>query len=136
MTRNLWLHTCDRGMIDADGFLHFHGRMKELIRRAGEMIAPVEIEMALLKHPAVQDCAVVGVADDILGEEIKAVIVPRSGFDPRKLPAFLASRIPTFMIPRFVETRTEIPKTATQKVQRHLLQDHRDGIVDLGRHKG
>ncbi|PWC47994.1 class I adenylate-forming enzyme family protein [Azospirillum sp. TSA6c] len=134
-TRNLWLHTGDRGMIDADGFLHFDGRMKELIRRAGEMIAPVEIETALLKHPAVQDCAVVGVADDILGEEIKAVIVPRPGFDPRDLPAFLTGRIPAFMIPRFVEMRTEIPKTATQKVQRHLLQDQPGDVVDLGRHK-
>jgi crotonobetaine/carnitine-CoA ligase len=63
------------------------------------------------------------------------VIVPRPGFDPRDLPAFLTGRIPAFMIPRFVEMRTEIPKTATQKVQRHLLQDHPGDVVDLGRHK-
>ena len=135
-TRNLWLHTGDRGMMDSDGFLHFDGRMKELIRRAGEMIAPAEIETALLKHPAVQDCAVVGVPDDILGEEIKAVVVPRAGFDPREVASFLAGRIPAFMIPRFVETRQEIPKTATQKVQRHLLQGQGADLVDLGRHKG
>lgn len=61
-------------------------------------------------------------------------IVPRPGFDPRELPAFLIDRIPAFMIPHFVEMRTEIPKTATQKVQRHLLHDHPGDVVDLERH--
>lgn len=130
-TRNLWLHTGDRGAFDADGFLHFDGRMKELIRRGGEMIAPAEIELALLKHPAVQDCAVVGVPDDILGEEIKAVVVPRPGFAPEEVASFLEGRIPAYMIPRFVETRPDIPKTATQKVQRHLLVERLPTTVDL-----
>ncbi|MCG5238709.1 class I adenylate-forming enzyme family protein [Azospirillum doebereinerae] len=130
-TRNLWLHTGDRGAFDADGFLHFDGRMKELIRRGGEMIAPAEIELALLKHPAVQDCAVVGVPDDVMGEEIKAVVVPRPGFVPRDVETFLQGRVPGFMIPRFVETRPEIPKTATQKVQRHLLLERLPSTVDL-----
>ncbi len=130
-TSNLWFHTGDRGFFDEDGFLHFDGRMKELIRRAGEMIAPVEIELALLKHPNVADCAVVGVPDDIMGEEIKAVIVPRPGFDAADLPVFLKGRIPDYMIPRYVETREEIPKTATQKVQRHLLVEAAGGVVEL-----
>ncbi|SMH30880.1 class I adenylate-forming enzyme family protein [Azospirillum agricola] len=130
-TRNLWLHTGDRGFFDEDGFLHFDGRLKELIRRGGEMIAPAEIELALLKHPAIQDCAVVGVPDDILGEEIKAVVVPRPGFDPWEVASFLQGRVPAFMHPRFVEIRPEIPKTATQKIQRHLLLDRLAGTVDL-----
>lgn len=130
-TRNLWLHTGDRGSFDEDGFLHFDGRMKELIRRGGEMIAPAEIELALLNHPAIQDCAVVGVPDAIMGEEIKAVVVPRPGFAARDVESFLQGRIPAFMIPRFVETRPEIPKTATQKVQRHLLSDRLPTTVDL-----
>ncbi len=134
-TANLWLHTGDRGFFDEDGFLHFDGRMKELIRRAGEMIAPVEIELALLKHPLIDDCAVVGIPDDIMGEEIKAVVVARPEFDPREIPTFLHGRIPAYMIPRFVERRPAIPKTATQKVQRHLLTAPLDGdaggLVDL-----
>nr|WP_274389722.1 hypothetical protein [Azospirillum doebereinerae] len=95
------------------------------------MIAPAEIELALLKHPAVQDCAVVGVPDDVMGEEIKAVVVPRPGFVPRDVETFLQGRVPGFMIPRFVETRPEIPKTATQKVQRHLLLERLPSTVDL-----
>ncbi|MCW2242112.1 AMP-binding protein [Azospirillum canadense] len=130
-TRNLWLHTGDRGQFDDDGFLHFDGRMKELIRRGGEMIAPAEIELALLKHPAIQDCAVVGVPDDIMGEEIKAVIVCRADFDPRGVLSVLEGRVPDFMLPRFVETRPDIPKTATQKVQRHLLLDRLPTTIDL-----
>src|SRR5690606_29246703 len=73
--KNGCLYTGDRGYLDADGFLYFDGRVKELIRRGGEMIAPAEVEQQLLKHSHIKDCAVVGVADEIMGEEVKVAVV-------------------------------------------------------------
>ncbi len=130
-TRNLWFHTGDCGWLDNDGYLHFHGRLKELIRRAGENISPVEIEIALLDHPDIADAAIVGVPDPILGEEIKAVIVARRPITPDVIINALAGRVPDFMMPRYVEFVTSIPKTETQKIQRHLLQTVSSKTFDL-----
>jgi len=116
-----WLYTGDRGYLDEDGYLYFDGRVKELIRRGGEMIAPTEIEQHLLKHPAVRDCAVMGVPDEIMGEELKAVIVAAQPVEPGALRDFLAGRIAGYMIPRFFAFVDEIPKTETQKIKRHEL---------------
>jgi crotonobetaine/carnitine-CoA ligase len=122
--RNLWFHTGDLGSFDADGFLVYHGRMKELIRKSGEMISPVEIETSLRRMPAVADCAVVSVPDAVLGDEIKAVIVAeaRIAIDPAAVQAFLAERLARFMLPRYIEFVTAIPKTETEKIQRNKLQ--------------
>lgn len=120
--RNLWFHTGDRGHIDADGYLHFHGRIKELIRRGGEMVSPVEVETALRKMPGVADCAVVGVDDAVLGQEIKVLVVPEEApLAPADVVAFLDGRVPSFMIPRYVEFAASVPKTETEKVQRHKI---------------
>jgi long-chain acyl-CoA synthetase len=121
MMRGGWLYTGDGGTMDSDGYVTFGSRLKELIRRAGEMIAPAEIELQLLKHPAVRDCAVVGVPDEILGDEIKAVVVADGAVEAHALRDFLAGRIAAHMLPRYVEFRDAIPKTETQKVKRHEL---------------
>lgn len=130
-SRNLWFHTGDSGSFDADGFLYFHGRLKEIIRRAGENISPVEIEIALLDHPDVVDAAVVGVPDPIFGEEVKAVVVARRPIAPEAIPAFLQGRVADFMLPRYVQFVDRIPKTETQKIQRHALQRLDEGVIDL-----
>lgn len=120
--RNLWFHTGDRGHIDADGYLHFHGRIKELIRRGGEMVSPVEVETVLRKMPGVADCAVVGIDDAVLGQEIKVLVVPEEAqLAPADVIAFLDGRVPSFMIPRYVEFAASVPKTETEKVQRHKI---------------
>ncbi|MBY0363364.1 MAG: AMP-binding protein [Phreatobacter sp.] len=120
--RNLWFHTGDRGHVDADGYLHFHGRSKELIRRGGEMVSPVEIETVLRKMPGVADCAVVGIEDAVLGQEIKVLVVPGAApLAPADILAFLDGRVPAFMIPRYVEFADTVPKTETEKVQRHKI---------------
>jgi crotonobetaine/carnitine-CoA ligase len=120
--RNLWFHTGDRGHIDADGYLHFHGRIKELIRRGGEMVSPVEVETVLRKMPGVADCAVVGIDDAVLGQEIKVLVVPDAApLAPADVLAFLDGRVPSFMIPRYVEFAAAVPKTETEKVQRHKI---------------
>jgi crotonobetaine/carnitine-CoA ligase len=118
---NWWFHTGDLGRFDEDGFLHFEGRKKELIRRAGEMISPVTIELCALKHAAVADCAAVGVPDPILEEDIKLVVVRRHEVDPAEIRDFLAKSLPRHMLPRYFQFVPAIPKTPTQKVQRFKL---------------
>lgn len=129
--RNLWFHTGDVGRFDADGYLYFLGRVKEIIRRGGENISPFEIETELLKHPAIHDAAVVAEPDPIWGEEIKAVIVADQDFDPAEVRRFLTGRIATFMLPRYVQLLDEIPRTETHKIQRGQMQANRNGLVDL-----
>ncbi|NYT44262.1 AMP-binding protein [Alcaligenaceae bacterium] len=125
-----WLYTGDRGWLDEDGYLYFDGRVKELIRRGGEMIAPTEIEQQLLKHEGVKDCAVVGVPDDIMGEEVKVFVVTDREIDPQALKSFLTDRIPAYMIPRFFSFVEGIPKTETQKIKRHDLHSLTSHTID------
>ena len=132
-TSNLWFHTGDLGRFDADGFLYFEGRKKELIRRAGEMISPVAIELCALKHSAVADCAAVGVPDLIMEEEVKLVVVARGELQPGVLITFLEQSLPKHMIPRYIEFVQQIPKTPTQKVQRFKLTSVTDATHDLKR---
>lgn len=121
-SRNLWFHTGDRGHIDADGYVFFHGRIKELIRRGGEMVSPVELETVLRKMAGVADCAAVGVEDAVMGQEIKVVVVPaEEALAPTAVVDFLRDRLPGFMIPRYVEFAAAVPKTETEKVQRHKI---------------
>lgn len=129
--RNLWFHTGDVGRFDADGYLYFLGRVKEIIRRGGENISPFELETELLKHPAIRDAAVVAVPDPIWGEEIKAVIVAQPGFDPAEVRGFLTGRVAPFMLPRYVQQVAAIPRTETHKIQRRHLQDNGAGVTDL-----
>jgi len=130
--RNFWFHTGDSGSLDDDGYLYFHGRMNELIRRGGENISPIEIETALIEHPELLEAFVVGVPDAIYGEEIKVVLVPRyAEFDPRSIREFLSGRVPDFMLPRYVQFTSAVPKTETQKVQRKALVNLAGPVIDL-----
>jgi acyl-CoA synthetase (AMP-forming)/AMP-acid ligase II len=129
--RDGWLHTGDRGWRDADGFLFFDGRLKELIRRGGEMIAPAEIELQLLKYPSIRECAAFAVPDEILGEEIAVAIVADQPVVPAELLQFLIGRLPRHMLPRFVALTNVLPKTETEKIKRHELKDLLAAAVDL-----
>lgn len=122
--RGGWLHTGDLGYLDEDGFLYFSGRKKEMIRRAGENIAPGEIETVLSEHPAVQEAVVVGVADAVREEEVKACIILREGQDapPGSIIDHCAGRLAAFKVPRYLEYRRDFPRTpATMRVRRHEL---------------
>jgi acyl-CoA synthetase (AMP-forming)/AMP-acid ligase II len=127
--RNLWFHTGDIGRFDEDGYLYFQGRSKELIRRGGEMIAPAELEQHLRKLQGVQDCAVVGVEDAIMGEEIKAVLVGTARLDVVR--PFLANLVPRHALPRYAEIVDHIPKTETEKILRRKLQYLDARVTDL-----
>ncbi|MDQ6856391.1 MAG: ATP-dependent acyl-CoA ligase, partial [Candidatus Dormibacteraeota bacterium] len=122
-----WYHTGDLLSETDSGDLVFRGRLRESIRRRGEMIAPAEIEAVAAEHPAVSECAAVGVpADDGVEEEILLCVVPRgesAGVDVAALHAYLRAELPQFMVPRYLRTVDELPKTPTTRVRRHVLRE-------------
>jgi len=123
-TRGGWFRTGDIGQIDADGYLAIVDRKKDMILRGGFNVYPREIEEVLLTHPAVSLAAVVGVADERLGEEVKAFVVPKAGqeIDPAELVAWARREMAGFKYPRFVEVRQALPMTATGKVLKRDLR--------------
>jgi fatty-acyl-CoA synthase len=122
--RDGWLLTGDLAVRHPDGYLEIRDRRKDVIISGGENIASVEVERALEKHPAVAECAVVGVPDARWGEVPVAHVVLRAGFegDSDELVAFLRGRLAGFKIPRRY-VFGEIPKTSTGKVQKHVLRE-------------
>ena len=124
--RGGWLHTGDLGFLDGEGFLHFVGRTKEMIRRAGENMAPAEIEAVLAQHPGVQEAVVVGIPDALREEEVKACVILKPGEDetsvpPAALVEHCAARLAAFKVPRYIEYCRDFPRTPTLRVQRHRL---------------
>jgi carnitine-CoA ligase len=122
--RNGWLHSGDALRQDADGHFHFVDRTDDSIRRRGENVSSLEVEVAIGKHPAVLECAAVAVPSEHLEDEIKAVVVPRPGqvIDAEELVLFLAERLPYFMVPRYVSVLDALPKTQTAKVRKSELR--------------
>lgn len=111
--RNLWWHTGDLAYQDKKGNYYFVGREKDMIRRGDENISSLEVERVVESHPAVKECAAVAVKSDIWGEEVKIVVVCKEGqkVDPADLIAWCDERMAYFMIPRYIEFATSIPRT-------------------------
>jgi acyl-CoA synthetase (AMP-forming)/AMP-acid ligase II/thioesterase domain-containing protein/acyl carrier protein len=118
-----WFRTGDLGCIDTDGFLTVVGRIKELINRGGEKIAPAEIDDALLRHPAVAEAAVFPVPHPRLGEDVGAAVVLRPGevVTSLELRRFLRTCLVPFKIPRRIHIVASLPKSDTGKIRRHEL---------------
>jgi acyl-CoA synthetase (AMP-forming)/AMP-acid ligase II len=117
---NGWFRTGDEGRLDADGYLHLTGRLKEMINRGGEKISPLEIDVALLDHPGVAEACTFAVPHAKLGEEVAAIVVPRPGstLTAQDVRDFAATRLAPFKVPRQILIMDAIPKGATGKVQR------------------
>jgi aryl carrier-like protein len=117
---NGWFRTGDLGFLDSDGYLFISGRIKEVINRGGEKIAPREVEDVLMGHPAVAQVVAFAVPDDQLGEEVAAAVVLREGTtaSPMDLRRFVQEHLAPFKVPRHVVILDEIPRGATGKVQR------------------
>jgi acyl-CoA synthetase (AMP-forming)/AMP-acid ligase II/acyl carrier protein len=117
---NGWFRTGDQGYLDADGYLFLTGRLKELINRGGEKIAPREIDEALLDHPAVAQAVAFAVPHPRLGEEIAAAVVLYSGktATEQELRLIASQRLADFKVPAQILVLEEIPKGPTGKVQR------------------
>jgi len=118
-----WLATGDLGFRDADGFYFITGRLKELIIKGGENIAPREVDEALLRHPAVLECAAVGVPDADYGQEILACVVLKPGMHcaEDELRAHCLRELGRYKSPRYLRFVTELPKGPSGKVQRLRL---------------
>ena len=123
--RDGWYHTGDLGRSDPNGFLTITGRLKEIINRGGQNIAPAEVEEAVAAFPAVLDCAVVGVAHEFLGEVPVAFVVERDGHavDEAALLKHCEQRLSAYKIPAAVHVVAEIPRTGSGKVMRFRLRD-------------
>lgn len=123
--RNGWFHTGDLFRQDAEGTYYFVDRAKDAIRRRGENISSFEVENEVNAHPDVRESAALGVPSEFSEDELLVVVAPVPGrvIDPAELLAFLQPRMAHFMIPRFVRLMDDLPKTPTQKVQKHLLRE-------------
>ncbi len=123
MTPDGWLHTGDLVTAGDDGTYTFVSRVKEVIRRRGENLSPLDVEDVLAAHPDVLECAVVGVPSELSEEEVMAFIVaaPGHAVDFAGLRAFAAERLASFKVPRFWQLIDELPRTPTARVAKHRL---------------
>jgi acyl-CoA synthetase (AMP-forming)/AMP-acid ligase II len=115
---NGWFRTGDQGTLDAEGYLRLTGRLKEMINRGGEKIAPLEIDEVLLAHPAVSEAVAFGMSHPTWGEEVAAAVVLREPTGEPDLIAHCRERLADFKVPRKLYVVTSIPRTATGKIQR------------------
>ncbi len=121
-----WLHTGDVARLDEDGFIYIVDRAKDMIIRGGENVYSVQVEAALFEHPAVADCAVIGVPEPTLGEEVGAVVVLRPGakVTADELALHVKARLAGFMVPTHVWFRSEpLPRNPQGKVLKRELRD-------------
>lgn len=126
--RNQWVHTGDAFRYDEDGNYYFVDRIKDTIRRRGENISSAEVEAAVNDHPAVLESAAVAVPSEWGEDEVKVIVVTRDGHElpPEELIEFLAEQLPRFMVPRYIEVKSSLPKTPTEKVRKIELRA--DGV--------
>ena len=122
-----WNLTGDAYLTDADGYFHYQSRTDDMIVSAGYNIASPEVEEAVLAHPAVAECAVIGVADEQRGQIVKAFVVLRPGHAAgdalgRELQDFVKAQIAPYKYPRAIEFRASLPRTETGKLQRFRLR--------------
>ena len=127
-----WFHTGDAAVVHPDGYVEIRDRIKDVIISGGENISSVEVEGTLLRHPAIQEAAIVGLPHERWGETPHAFVVLRDGETATEdeIIAFARERLAHFKAPRGVTFVTELPKTATGKIQKFVL---RDGAPNLAR---
>ena len=123
--KNGWLYTGDLGYIDKDGYIFLSGRLKDFIKRGGEMISPEEVEKVLRSHPAVDEAAIIGIPDLDWGERVRAIIVlnPHQVFDETEIIEFCKSKISSFKKPESVIVTDQLPRNSLGKVLKNVLRD-------------
>jgi long-chain acyl-CoA synthetase len=125
--RDGWVYTGDIGKVDDEGYLYFIGRVKEMIKCSGYSVFPEDVEIMLNRHSAVVESAVIGVADPVRGESVKAFVVLKpeysNGMIPEDLIRWSREKMAAYKYPRFIEFRETLPKTGTGKLLRRKLRD-------------
>jgi fatty-acyl-CoA synthase len=129
--RNGWFYSGDAAVVHPDGYIEIRDRWKDIIISGGENISSVEIEGVLLRHPAVQESAVVGLPHEKWGETPQAFIVLKPGVEttPEALRQFCRDHLAHFKVPHGFEFTAELPKTATGKIQKYVLRGGRANIT-------
>lgn len=125
-----WYHTGELGHIEG-GLLYLDGRGAEIIIRGGENVYPIEIENRLVEHPDIAEAAVIGVADRVLGEEVKAVVVLHPGrrLGTDEIRSWVGATLAPFKVPSLVEVAEQLPRNAAGKVLKHVLRDPASAAV-------
>lgn len=126
-----FLLTGDLGLFDADGYLVFRGRLKEMVKTGGINVAPAEVEAVLMRHPDIDEVYVTGIADSRLDEALAAVIIPRAGAMPNEndLIAYCRAQLAAYKVPRLYRfvARGDLPLTSTGKLQKNRLPEFFEG---------
>ena len=119
-------YTGDLGSFDAEGNMYFHGRMTDNVRVRGENVSAMEVEQIVAKHPAIEDCAMIGVEAEIGEQEIKLFVKRRPGasLTPQELSGWLAERLARYQNPRYIVMVEEFERTASQRIMKHKLALH------------
>jgi acetyl-CoA synthetase len=130
-----WYLTGDLAMRDGDGYYWFVGRADDVIKSAGHLIGPFEVESALIEHPAVAEAAVIGKPDPAAGETVKAFVVPKPGYEAtealrKELLGHARSRLGPAIAPREIDFRHNLPKTRSGKIMRRLLRARELGLPE------
>jgi acetyl-CoA synthetase len=130
-----WYLTGDLARRDSDGYYWFVGRSDDVIKTAGHLVGPFEVESALMEHPAVAEAAVIGKPDEVAGNSIKAYIALKAGFEPnagleRDLMAHARRRLGPAVAPREIAFRDNLPKTRSGKIMRRLLRARELGLPE------
>ncbi len=123
----VWLHTGDLGCMDEEGFVYFKGRMKRMIITNGYNVYPAQIEEAMMGHPSVKDCCVIGVNDPMRGQRVRAYVVGEPALSLQEWQAYLAQSIARYALPKEVVYQQQLPKTAVGKVAYRLLEEEANG---------
>lgn len=130
-----WYLTGDLAMKDSDGYFWFVGRADDLIKSAGHLIGPFEVESALIEHPAVVEAAVIGIPDETAGEVVKAFVTLKSGYEAgealeRDLRGHARKRLGPAVAPREIVFRDSLPRTRSGKIMRRLLRARELGLPE------
>ena len=130
-----WYLTGDLAKQDADGYFWFIGRADDVIKSAGHLIGPFEVESALMEHPAIAEAGVIGKPDPMIGEVVKAFVSLKKGFEPsealrKELLGHARSRLGPAVAPREIEFRDSVPKTRSGKIMRRLLKARELGLPE------
>lgn len=121
-----WFHTGDQGFLEG-GYVTLTGRLKELINRGGEKISPLEVDAALLAHPAVAEAVSFAAPDPKYGEEVNAAVILKDGvadIGADDIAAFAKTKLAAFKVPKRIFLSDHLPKTATGKIQRRIVSQH------------
>jgi len=130
-----WYLTGDLARRDADGYFWFVGRADDVIKSAGHLIGPFEVESALMEHPAVAEAGVIGKPDPVIGETVKAFVSLKKGYEPsealrKELLGHARSRLGPAVAPREIDFRDSVPKTRSGKIMRRLLKARELGLPE------